>query len=170
MTATHEPSDRRPLPARLVADGLVPVRLAQAGAWLWGIAPLYLLVTRPRHANRLPPREQWGAAEVETSQLNTLAAGFIAFLVLSIAAAAVFLWIGTAVHLRRGTRTAPALAIVTALGTASVAVVGVDQVCHGLLNGRSVGVLVPLLSVSVAALAVGFRAARPGHQVPVAGR
>lgn len=158
MTAARISSVLRPL----------PVRLAQAGAWLWAIAPSYLLVMRPRHANHLPPREQWGAADEETSGLDTLAAGFIAFLVLSIAAAAVLLWVGSAVHLRQGSQMAPALVVVTALGTASVALVGADRIFHGLLDARALGVLVPLLSVTVAALVVALRASRARH-LPAAG-
>ncbi|MFF2079039.1 hypothetical protein ACFVXG_30335 [Kitasatospora sp. NPDC058162] len=159
MTAAHVSSVLRPL----------PVRLAQAGAWLWATAPFYLLVMRPRHANHLPPHEQWGAAEEETSELNTLAAGFIAFLVLGIAAAAVLLWVGTAVHLRQGSRKASPLVVVTALGTASVALIGADQVFHGLLDARALGILVPLLSVTAAAPVVALRASKLQH-LPAAGR
>ncbi|MFH9353159.1 hypothetical protein [Kitasatospora sp. NPDC017646] len=82
--------------------------------------------------------------------------GFIAFPILSFAAAAVVAWIGTAVSLRQGSRKAPALVAVTTLGTAALAVAGANRVFHGLLDARVLGLLVPLLSVSPATMAATF--------------
>ncbi|MGW2373001.1 hypothetical protein [Kitasatospora sp. NPDC001683] len=141
---------------------LLPVRLAQAGAWLWGVAPFCVLALRPSPGNHLPPRDQWGSAEEETAELNNLVAGFTGFLILSFAAAVVCFWVYATICLRRGSRDAPVLVVVTALGSALLAVAGTNRIFHSLLDARPLGILAPLLSVSLATLVVTLRT-RPRH-------
>ncbi len=73
----------------------LPVRLAQAGAWFWAIAPRYLLD--------------------------------------------------------------PAAPVVTTLGTVLLAVAGTNRIFHGLLDARTLGLLVPLMCAGRATLAASRR-------------
>ncbi|MFD0403619.1 hypothetical protein ACFVHI_36720 [Kitasatospora sp. NPDC127121] len=143
-----------PAPRTPPARRLLPARLMLAGAWLWGAAPCYVLALRPSPGSPLPPRDQWGAAEEETSQLNGLVEGFTGFLILIAAAVAVWSWVCAARHLRRGSKYAPVLVLATALGSALLAVAGTRRIFHGLLGAPALGALVPLLALSVAALPV----------------
>ncbi|MFJ9777658.1 hypothetical protein ACIRVF_41535 [Kitasatospora sp. NPDC101157] len=144
MTAAHVPLARLRL----------PVLLMRAGACLWVFAPLYALAVRPSVE---PPRDQWGYVDAETAQLNDLVAGFTGFLIVVVAAAAVWAWAYTAVRLEQGSRRAPSLACVTALTTGLLAVSGARKIFHGLNNALALGVLTPLLLVSAATVAVTLR-------------
>lgn len=127
-------------------------RLLLVGAGLWGAAPFYALAVRPAVGSRLPPRESWGSAETETDQLNSLVAGVSALMILAAAAAVVWVWAYTAIRLRRGSRHALEFAPVMAFGTALLAVAGTGGIFHTLLSAPALGVLVPLLSVSLAGI------------------
>ncbi|MFG2919020.1 hypothetical protein ACGF0D_39850 [Kitasatospora sp. NPDC048298] len=135
-----------------------PARLALASAVLWVTAALYAVVMRPSPGDRLPPREQWGAAEEETDQFNHLVAGISAFMILAVAAAAACAWGHAARRLRRGSQSALASTVVTAGYTTLLAVAGARLVFHSLDSTTALGVLVPLLGASIAAVVVAIRA------------
>ncbi|MGW4892510.1 hypothetical protein ACWEQL_09615 [Kitasatospora sp. NPDC004240] len=140
----------------------VSVRLMRAGAVFWAIAPLYVLVARPSLRHPLPPREQWGAAEAESAQLDDLVVTVGAVMILVVAGLAGWAWAVSARRLRRGPGRAPVRTVLTPLVTALVAVYGVDAIFPDPFGVRALAVLVPLLAVSLAALVITLAPER-GH-------
>ncbi|MER7755731.1 hypothetical protein [Kitasatospora sp. NPDC097643] len=147
------------LAARLVARPTAS-RLLLGGAGLWGIAPFYAMAARPSPVNvdALPPRSEWGAAEYETEQLNSLVVTISGLMILTVAAAGAWFWAYAAMRVRRGKPVTSGFVIGTALGTGLLAVVGTRRIFHTLESAPALGVLVPLLAASLAALALAVAA------------
>ncbi|WP_316525972.1 hypothetical protein [Kitasatospora brasiliensis] len=146
-----------------------PARLMRLGAALWGGAPFYAIAMRPPTGSSLPPREEWGAAEAETAQVDGLVRGLSALLIFVAAALAVSAWAFAARRFRRGLRYAAGFAAGTAVGTALLAVAGTRLVFDGPRSPAGLGALVPLLLVSLAALVLGGLTRRTAPRGP-AGR
>ncbi|MFF2078710.1 hypothetical protein ACFVXG_28660 [Kitasatospora sp. NPDC058162] len=145
-------------PSVPLADRVLPARLMLTGTWLWALATCYALIARPWLGSHLPPRDQWGAAEEETAQLDGLVMGFTGFLIIVLGAAAALAWAWATHRLRQGSSSAPVVVCLTALGTAVLAFHGSTTVFPGPLDTRALAALAPLLLISLAAPAATLRA------------
>ncbi|MFI6448624.1 hypothetical protein [Kitasatospora sp. NPDC050543] len=135
--------------------------LATASAALWAVAPFYLLLVRTPPGSRLPPREQWGAAEEETAQLNDLETGITAVLLIAVAALAAWLWSFAARTVRRVDQDATLIVGGTTVLTGLLATVATGKTLNSLTGAAALGVLTPLVAVGLGAALFAISAPAP---------
>ncbi|MFI6158138.1 hypothetical protein ACIBCA_36240 [Kitasatospora sp. NPDC051170] len=152
-TAGHTPLAPATTPARWV----LTVRLAQAGAGLWGAAGIAAFLLRPRFTDHLPPRDEWGSQETAVHSFGVIANGVVMTLIAAFALGGTGAWVLATLLLRRAPQHARGLVVGIALITALAAVKGVDMLLGSLVDGRAFALLLPLLAVSTAALLATLR-------------